>query len=333
METTFGENIMDKKILLSIIIPAYNMERFIARTLEMLISQNLLDCEVVVVNDGSKDKTFEIAKRVAEKESRIKVISQENKGVSVARNVGMENAVGKYIYFMDADDTLTDGTLDFWRKLLCEKPNFKMYGFGYKSISTGKEKKYIYPKYSKLEIKNPLLKQIFLAKKICFNICSSIYESHFLKQNKLIFTPGLKIGEDVEFILKAMDKTDSLYYDARECFVYLIRDDSAMQGYKSYSLNQFNSFVVVEDYLNKTNFGFVKERNFFIANLYVSQLFYYVRSRCSTSSLNESFISYKNVLHKNIKGKFLRVIFIKIIRFIGIEHILHFFHKQKEPAI
>ena len=326
METAFGEFIMDKNILLSIIIPSYNVERFIERTLELLILQNLDECEVIVVNDGSSDKTFEIARDVAKKDSHIKVLTQENKGVSVARNVGMEKAIGKYIYFMDSDDTLTDGTLDFWRKILHEKPNLKMYGFGYKSISGGKEKKYVYPKYNKLEIKNPLLKQIFLSKKICFHICSGIYESDFLRQNNLRFTPGLKIGEDVEFILKALDKTDSLYYDARECFVYLIRDDSTMQGYKTYSQTQCHSFEIRRNIILSENYQrneLRKYSNFWIENQLLSNIVSYLKSDVKDKEITTALCKDCSLLKLPIsKGNWKNSFIIHIAKFLPLKFIL-----------
>lgn len=132
-------------MLLSIILPCYNVERFIADTLKMLVEQ-ILACdnkdefEIIAVNDGSGDKTEEIIFEFAERYSFIKAISQENKGVSVARNVGFENASGKYIYFMDSDDAIADGTLDFWRGILREKKNCNIYAFGYKSLMDSKEK-------------------------------------------------------------------------------------------------------------------------------------------------------------------------------------------------
>lgn len=148
-------------MLLSIILPCYNAERFVANTLKMLVEQifacaNKEEFEIIAVNDGSSDKTEEIIFEFAERYYFVKAISQENKGVSVARNVGLENATGKYIYFMDSDDTLADGTIDFWRGILHEKKNCNMYAFGYKSLMGSKEKKYIFKKYDKQIIENPL---------------------------------------------------------------------------------------------------------------------------------------------------------------------------------
>lgn len=313
-------------MFLSIIIPAYNVEHFIARTLNTFISQNLEECEIIVVNDGSKDKTLEIAEQIAKQESRIKVINQENKGVSVARNVGLENASGKYIYFMDSDDTIADATLDFWRSLLNENKNYNIYAFGYKTLTGEKEKKYVYNQFDKKVLKNPLLKQSFLSKKLCFNICSCIYENNFLQKNNLRFTPGLKIGEDLEFILKAIDKADFLYYDARECFIYLIRADSAMQGYKTFSENQFHSYEIRRDICLSKNYQseeIKKYSNFWLQNQYVAHLLAYLKSNFKCKEVTEKFIEDKKYLYlPATNGALKNTIAIKIAKFLPLKLIL-----------
>ena len=313
-------------MLLSIIIPAYNVERFIARTLGTFISQNLKDCEIIVVNDGSKDRTLEIAEQIAKKESCIKVINQENKGVSVARNLGLKNASGKYIYFMDSDDTIADGTLDFWRNLLNQNKNCNVYAFGYKALTGNKEKKYVFSSFDKQTLKNPLLKQIFLAKKICFHICSCIYESKFLQENNLKFTPGVKIGEDVEFILKVLEKTNALYYDARECFIYLIRNDSAMQGYKTFSVTQFHSYEIRRDICFSKNYQteeLKKYSNFWLKNQYVSHLISYLKSDFNDSEITEKFIQDLKYLRlPSINGALKNTLAIKLARVLPLKLIL-----------
>lgn len=313
-------------MLLSIIIPAYNVERFIARTLRTFISQSLEDCEIIVVNDGSKDKTLEIARQIAKNEPRIKIINQENKGVSVARNVGLENASGKYIYLMDSDDSIADGTLDFWRKLLAENKNCNIYAFGYKTLTGEKEKKYVYNQFDKKILKNPLLKQSFLSKKLCFNICSCIYENNFLQENNLKFTPALKIGEDLEFILNAIDKADSLYYVARECFIYLIRDDSAMQGYKTFSKNQFHSYEIRRYICLSKNYQteeIKKYSNFWLKNQYVSHLLAYLKSGFKDKEITEKFIEDKKYLYlPAINGALKNTVAIKIAKILPLKLML-----------
>jgi glycosyltransferase involved in cell wall biosynthesis len=90
--------------LVSVIIPAYNAEAFISRTLQSVISQTYKNIEILVVDDGSRDKTVEIVESFAQKDSRIILLKQPNSGVASARNLAIENSRGEYIAPIDADD-------------------------------------------------------------------------------------------------------------------------------------------------------------------------------------------------------------------------------------
>jgi len=93
-----------KNDIVSVIIPAYNSEKFIGETLQSVNQQSWKNVEAFVIDDGSSDKTFEIAKQF--ESNQIKVIRQENAGACVARNKGLSMSKGKYIQFLDADDVL-----------------------------------------------------------------------------------------------------------------------------------------------------------------------------------------------------------------------------------
>lgn len=88
----------------SVIIPAYNAERFIAETIQSVLNQTFQDFELIVINDGSKDKTPDIVQEFCNKDSRVILINKPNTGVSDTRNLGMRTAKGEYIAFLDADD-------------------------------------------------------------------------------------------------------------------------------------------------------------------------------------------------------------------------------------
>ncbi len=90
----------------SIIIPVYNTEAYLERALTSVLSQTYRDFEAICVNDGSTDNSLAILESYAQKDPRIKVVSQENQGLSMARNNGLKNARGEYIYFLDSDDAL-----------------------------------------------------------------------------------------------------------------------------------------------------------------------------------------------------------------------------------
>lgn len=103
---------MSNTPLISMIIPVYNVEKLLPYCLDSIINQTFQDFEVICVNDGSPDNSLEILKRYAEKDSRFKIISQENGGVSSARNKGLECAIGDYICYIDADDYIHPNYLD-----------------------------------------------------------------------------------------------------------------------------------------------------------------------------------------------------------------------------
>ena len=91
-------------IKVSVIVPLYNAEKFAKRCIESVLKQTFQNYELILVDDGSKDRTGEICDQYAEKESRIKVIHKKNGGVSSARNTGLEIAEGEWVTFLDADD-------------------------------------------------------------------------------------------------------------------------------------------------------------------------------------------------------------------------------------
>ena len=99
-------------VTLSIIIPVYNLELYIRRCLNSVIEQTYKELEIIVVNDGSKDGSLKILEEYASKDSRVKVIDKENGGVTSCRRVGLEQAQGEYVFFLDGDDWLENETLD-----------------------------------------------------------------------------------------------------------------------------------------------------------------------------------------------------------------------------
>ena len=95
-----------EKPTVSVVIPAYNAEKTIERLLNCVLNQTWQALQVILVDDGSEDRTAEIAEKTAQKDLRLTVIRQENLGVSTTRNTGLARCTGKYIRFVDADDTL-----------------------------------------------------------------------------------------------------------------------------------------------------------------------------------------------------------------------------------
>lgn len=329
MEEALRKFKMKSDMLLSIIIPCYNSARFITATLDMLVEQGLQDCEIIVVNDGSTDSTAELVERYTHTYPNITLINKCNEGVSVARNTGVNVANGEYIYFLDSDDTLSPGTLTFFKETIGANLDTEMFAFGYKSYRDGKLlKKYIYKKFDKRNLSAEEIQKAFLTKQICIHICSSIYKKSFLVGNKLHFTFGIHIGEDIEFILKSLSVVSTIHYEARCCFIYQIRNDSAMQGYKKYSQTQFNSFLLNCKVINEIRYPQIKEEcDFFLLNSYLSNLVYYLLSDFKDNEVSEKFISFSYIL-KNKTGKNKKILLlVLVIRLFKLKNIFLLFKK------
>ena len=97
--------------VVSVIIPVYNMEQFLNACVDSVLSQTYPSLEIILVNDGSKDNSPAICEEIAKEHHQVVLIHQENRGVSVARNTGMQQATGKYLMFLDADDRLPEGAV------------------------------------------------------------------------------------------------------------------------------------------------------------------------------------------------------------------------------
>ncbi len=314
-------------MLLSIIIPCYNSETFIAGTLNSLVSQNLADCEVIVVNDGSNDGTSRIVKKFIDQYSEIRLIDKENEGVSVARNVGIKEAHGKFVCFLDSDDAFEEGTLDYFRNILSVNSDIDFFSFGYVSKKDGVVKK----NYSFDGITSDILMpieylQYFFIKKIQLHIGSFICAKSFLEKNQLLFTPGLRQGEDIEFILNILKCIPSVRYYPRQCFIYQLREDSVTCNYSVYTREHLFFFELWRDIVLSQEFQIPelsKYVNFWLQNLLLSHIITYIRFGKKDKYITKHLQMNCDIFQKScIRVKTKKYIFIKIARCIPIRCLL-----------
>lgn len=180
--------------MISVIIPLYNKEPIIKQSLQSVLSQDYDDFEVVVVNDGSTDKSAEIVRSI--KDSRIRLIEQENGGPSKARNVGVANAKGDYVVTIDADDELAENALQFFSSYSQEHPEADML-LGEVCMQY-RDKRYIKQKY-----KEGFLQDNFKAryhKQIVPCSGTVMYKKEILLSNPL--DENLRRYEDLERLLR-----------------------------------------------------------------------------------------------------------------------------------
>lgn len=118
------------KDLVSVVIPIYNVEKYLRKCIETVIDQTYTNIEIILVNDGSTDNSLQICNQFKEKDKRIKVINKKNGGLSDARNVGIKNAQGKYICFIDSDDFISEKYIEELHNLIVEnKAQIAVCGF------------------------------------------------------------------------------------------------------------------------------------------------------------------------------------------------------------
>ena len=96
----------------SVVIPVYNVEPYIDKCLNSVFGQNQQEIEIIIVDDGSTDGSMDLVREYMKEKHNIKIIQQENRGLGAARNTGLKNAIGKYIYFLDSDDLISPDTLE-----------------------------------------------------------------------------------------------------------------------------------------------------------------------------------------------------------------------------
>lgn len=218
---------------ISIIIPVYNTEEYIPQCLDSIINQEFKDIEVICVNDGSTDSSKEILDFYAAKDKRIKVIHQENQGVSAARNNGIEAARGEYIMFADADDWLEPNIFEeLYRKISCDNSDILI--FSHYNVFSKKKKAYDLSKDCKCNIVNydnldDLLEKVLYIPAVCWNkVCATSY----LKNNNLKFDTNYSLSEDNLFWYDILSKYPKISIINRNYYNYRnIRSGSSMENF------------------------------------------------------------------------------------------------------
>lgn len=200
----------------SVVIPLYNKEHYIVNTIKSVLNQSFQDYELIVVDDGSKDNSYENASMV--RSEKVQIIHQENQGVAVARNTGVENAKGEYIAFLDADDYWYPDYLHEINKLIDEYPESDIYVTSYR-IVMGNGKNH-FPAH--LSDESVLLPSYWITFKNSYDIvwtsATTIRKTAIEKAG--LFTPGEKIGQDLDLWARVARRNPLVAYSPKVCVDY-----------------------------------------------------------------------------------------------------------------
>lgn len=188
--------------LVSVIVPAYNVEKYLPRCLDSLVGQTLASIEIIVVDDGSPDRSGAIADEYAAKYPQVKVVHRENGGRSAARNSGMAVARGKYVGFVDGDDWVEKGMFDLLSARLegdqeseistCEATVEYLY-------EVGADEKAFAQKWFQLPQTGGLVLTPSVIGSVNSSVCTKLYRRSFLCDNKILFPEGMNNEDEVFF--------------------------------------------------------------------------------------------------------------------------------------
>ena len=300
---------------ISLVIPIYNVEKYISKCLDSVINQTYKNIEVICINDGSTDNSLQILEQYAQKDKRIKVINQKNQGVSVARNIGIKESSGDYILFVDADDWIELSTCEILTKTL-EQNNIDIIYFNNYYVCEKKIQNINRLKQYKKE--KQFINKLFWA---------ALYNKNFLEKNNILFPIGLPTSEDFFFSCLVYIAQPRIYFIDDYLYFYRNTSNSATKKWNSRlhtDITAFDTFKSLKIYKNLSY-----NEQLFIIDDWAKVLF-----SCWSSLTNKNFQAeynkllksflenykqfkyedYKNLVgYKRIKNKYI-IKFLKKIR-------------------
>lgn len=209
---------------LTVIVPVYNAERFVKNCIESICNQTLKELEIIAVDDGSQDGSFQILQDLQAKDIRVKVLHQKNQGVSAARNAGLQIAKGEYVGFVDADDYVEP---DYFQNFI-NAGNEDVISTIFKANSPLQENF----TYHQKEIQG-IIYPIMLSKDILNSACTKIFKNKIIQEHQLGFPFGMKLGEDAHFIMSFLQYAESFKYIKNSGYKYLENTESATRAVKN----------------------------------------------------------------------------------------------------
>ena len=279
----------------SIIVPVYQAEKFIGKCIESICNQTFENFELILIDDGSRDGSYTCCLKYADKDKRIRVLYQENKGVSAARNRGLQAATGEYVLFVDADDCIEIDMIEYMYKKAketCAEVVICGYDYVYNNrndtqMPMGKEgicdKSFIITNFWE-----------FYRRGVIHNIGNKLYAKDLLYKNRIVFDENKTILEDVQFCLEAINKAHLIYLCQKSFYKYMMQENpnSIQKRYrKDFYLNLQRFFLYID------NLQVEKTKDFYL--IYMDALLLSLRNELyKTDRKFSALISeYENICH------------------------------------
>jgi glycosyltransferase involved in cell wall biosynthesis len=259
--------------LVSIIVPCYNVENYVYNALESVYNQTYKNWECLVINDGSKDNTIEQIKPWIEKDSRFKFYTQENKGLSCTRNLGLKVAKGEYIYFFDSDDLLDENALE--DLMLLADMNIDIV-IGKNAVTEGQNNviteclDHYHIPLKKLTNKNKELIELIVEQSISCVAWNKLYKKSFLDSHQLVFKENL-LHEDELWFFETFYHAKTIIFNNKPTYYYnWSNTDSITNNFKIKNLEAYFEIIefIFDKYYTYNSNSFFKE----FASIYITHL-------------------------------------------------------------
>ncbi len=244
----------------SVVIPIYNVEKYLRKCLDSLINQTLKDIEIICINDGSTDNSLSILTEYAQKDTRIKIFNQENQGQGVARNNGIDIANGEYLVFVDPDDWIELNTLEIlYNKFKETAVDIINFNHSYWDESGKLKHRFNFSRFAKKYLKIRLKdNSVYSCNNFKLNnfgdlylsACNKVYNTFFIKNNDIKFAPTRQ-AEDNLFAIKSILLAKNILYLDKYFYNYLQRSNSTVNSSSTINFDVFNNIQLIKDFIQE----------------------------------------------------------------------------------
>lgn len=229
----------------SIIVPIYNIEKYIRRCIDSVLMQSFADFELILVDDGSPDNCPAICDEYAKKDGRVKVIHKENGGLVSARQAGIKLAGGEYVFNLDGDDAITEDALESAYKIICDT-NADIVSFSYRRCVNGKIGDAAYEivhegLYNKAQIEEYIFPELLSDENmehIFYFLWGKAIRRELATRHQLSVNPAISIGEDLSCTVPCFLEAERVYMSKKVIYLYTIRNDSLSTDFKTAQITQ-----------------------------------------------------------------------------------------------
>ena len=222
----------------SIIVPIYKAEKYLNRCIDSILAQTFTDWELLLIDDGSPDKSGDICDEYAKKDTRIRVFHKKNGGVSSARNLGLDNVQGEYVTFVDSDDWIDVNTLNVcFSQIEIDDLDFLQFSYTRNERKLGNVLDF--------EFHVCTLKDYINEKKLLLCVGGTIFSVDVIKQNHIRFNEKMKLAEDQLFVLSCMELSKRIMRIPNILYYYYDNPCSATNNERSEDLI-YSSFQCIE---------------------------------------------------------------------------------------